>query len=327
MKLLTRRNALRTAGLAGFVPMIGVSRASPASFQSGETTSVIPPTFHPAVQSYMANSVLQVWSKHRAGSAHVEHFTEAASAVHAYAKHIDSLNIDLLAPYLASKIAPTSAEHVDKVHAAMSKYDPSYSRAEVAASVTDADEQTTAVQRSLLKHGISWHFYSAAQGLRLMAKLTAAEHANSASCNCGKAPRFQTSLFVPGAQYRTPMMRSATLFQQQSAVHIERVSFSSTCKKLLCQSLAGVLSGILTRTMIKAFTGAAADAFCDIDLVTSILADVASEGVTSIASPLEAYLCTAAQAIGASDYTADVVGTIVGGAITDLSSGMGCPSS
>ena len=332
MQIVTRRNALRATGFAAIAPLFGVHRAdssvlSPLQTSGNSNTASASAPYNFQLHAFAQDSIASLSAKFRSRSAHVEDFAQAASAVHQYGAHIEKLNFDLVAPYLAKKMVPSTSDHVDQVHTAFRKYEPSYPREKVEADLKAADAQIGAVQASLTKHGLSWHFYSAAQSLRLAQKVTAIEHADSASCNCGKDGKPTNAIYPRHSHYKNDGLYHATRYRWPQA-HFQTVALSAPCKKLLCRALNGVLGTVVTNTLIKAFTGLTADAFCDIDLVVSILGDVGTDGVASIASPLEAALCAAAQAAAASGggvLTASALGGVIGGSIGDVQTGLGCP--
>ena len=332
MQILTRRNALRATGIAALTPFFGVHRAGSAILSpvqdyatSDMATAQTPATYNFQLHSFAQDSITSLSAKFRSSSAHVEDFAQAASAVHQYGAHIEKLNFDLIAPYLAKKMVPSTSADVDQMHTALKRYEPSYPRESVVATLNAADIQIDAARGSLTKHGLSWHFYSAAHALRLAQKVTAIEHANAA-CDCGKTGKFTNALYTPHVGHDLGSHYQAARYGLPSA-RFENVALSEPCKKLLCRGLNGVLGTVVTNTLVKAFSGLTAAAFCDIDLVVSILADVGTEGVASIASPLEAALCAAAEAAATTTgtITAAALGGIIGGAIGDVQTGLGCP--
>ena len=320
MKALSRRNAFSLAGKAVGAPADRLLQSIATDSQRVDvpTTKTTYPTYSKALETWTIESVARSLGHLRRGNAYRSHFRHTAGALHLYAKHLEDLHLNSASKVLADHIDVRSAPGPDiatinAILPVLQKYDATWSQAEVVESNMHTSHDLQNAKASLIENGLTWHLHLAAdvftEGSYLLPHAPVANALLSLPATDGRYRTTQSALFSPA--YYDPRHRA----------HLQTVSACSVVKHAICKVLTTAsLRQAVSQALIQAVGQLGANAFCGIDLVTSVLADVASEGLTSIASPLEVALCAAAQ----SPYAKIGIGAVVGQGLSTLQSTFGC---
>ncbi len=331
MELLTRRNALRVSGLAFAAPVANaVAKGSILGQQApGKADSDVSASkkihYNAKHGDWVGHSVAHMVAKMRQGTVTGRDLRHAASAVRQYARHLQDLRFDLLSQYLADKIDVNHTDLTDtpsfgRMHAALRAHDSSVRRDELSPLFRFTGDELVKTKQSLATNGLTWHFHSAADAFHTASKIVGDD--------------FRSHSIHPAVLTEAAMHFKAVGRLPESAFHshgdaarLVNAQFAAVCKKILCTVLVGVVAGAATRTMIAAFAGLSASAFCTVDLIASILADLLTDGTASVLTELEIALCQAAEAVaGAGPMTVDAISAIVGMGFASVSTHLGCPA-
>lgn len=326
MNAISRRTALSSGGLTvaaylasaqlpSFAEAHAQSTGTPNLSTGGSLGTLI------QLNSYALSHVGNAGAKLRAGNANASDLRQASGAVRLYAAELQRLGADKHSKRIADKldpgIDPVGTSSFEKVFSTLKSYDASWTRAELADFCRSQD--VSEIKKSIVTNGISWQYSVAAEVFRVFSAYLPESEGSSAS-----KTTISAEIHMPPGRTMDAVYRRAPeiarfdadrshvgdlVYHLSEKPRLSQISFGSFCHTYFCKYLSSAV-GYGTTRLITLTTGWTPAQFCQADLVVSVLSDVLTEDLATIATPFETAVCTAAVTIGVSAAIATAFSTV-----------------
>ena len=336
MHSFNRRSVIKTAGLAmgsaAWVPAFG-------STETAATSKTANAFFPPSVPF---SPDLSSWTDHRVSQslAHIlngghgtrEHFHNAGAAMRMMANHFTETGIDLAVKFGARRVNVSklqTRQHTTRsnVLGQLQQYVPHLKNDDLSDFFPDDPAILESTRKRVAKSGISFQYHAAADVMQTLAqampKTKKVKHKRiNHAVNSLHGPVLMDVNYYP----QPPFLDPAAMGE------VSLSSLGAACKAALCKILSNptindaIAAAIAVTVSITEDFGATF--FCGLDLGSSALIDVLTEGNALLLAPLEAELCAGAQA-GAAWYklaTGVSSGVAAGALIRQMQKSLGCPA-
>ncbi len=279
--IVSRRNALRSAGLALAAPVIGsLPTARAATISVAPNAKSTPVKVSTDLAAWAMDLLGTASGASLSGTATPTHFVNASGAMRLCARHMESTGINPLVMYQAgqrdlSNIDFSSHPSQKAAYEVAKKYMPNLTSDDVARHYAMSADQIKDTQSRMKRRGISGHYDALADALQSSANALKVRPSYAAYNRQQKGARLDIGNYNP--RHMPSVVRTCTVKQ-------------ATCAALsnphANDAVAAILGIALTDISVMGAT-----AFCASETALAIASDVLTAGWALLASPLEAAIC------------------------------------